>query len=320
MTNKKYVFNIILSVLLVALAIILGTIFDLSISKSLCILEEGEYYSSNFFVAFFEIFGEAILYILLACAFAIIYDFFYKKNTSRKVLKTVILIACSILELASIFLVFHNILGNAFDHSSPQFEKFFSYFQSKVFVVALSGLISYFVIYLFSKLSYETLSNLIKWAVIILLVVVLSNGIVKLLKIIMHRTRFRAMLFVGDTEFNYYTNWFVINKKTFSSVLPMASDFFKSFPSGHACAGTSIFLLCLLPMFTQRFNTKKWKITFITISSIYVFLLDLSRIICGAHFLTDVFIGSFITIGIMFLINLFYKKWFYKFFEKLNNF
>lgn len=320
MTKKNYLTKLIIAICLVLAILVVGTVFDLAISKAICVLPAGSYYTQNFFTAFLEIFGEDILYVMLVSALAIIFNYFYKKQTNRKKARIVILVACVILELGVIFYCFYKILKNAYNYTSPAFKTFFSYFQTIICLALLIALVAFLVNFAFSKLSPETLARLVKWAFIVLIVAALSNGIVQGLKLVMHRTRFRTMLFVGDTEFSYYTNWFVINKNTFSSTLPMASDFFKSFPSGHTCAATSIFLLCLLPNFSEKLNTKGWKIGLIVASIAYILMLGSSRIICGAHFFTDVFFSFSVTLSIMFLVNLLYKKVWYKHFDKVEEF
>ena len=51
--TKKLCFAILIFAAFVALLVVAG-FFDLQISKSLVVLKEGEYYSNNFFVAFFD--------------------------------------------------------------------------------------------------------------------------------------------------------------------------------------------------------------------------------------------------------------------------
>ena len=319
-TNKnKYIIKLILAISLIIATLVFATIFDLSISRKICILPFGEYFSSNVFVIICEVFGESILYVLLLIAFSIIFNYYLKKQPNKKFVRLFILILCAILGLAISLMFIFKTLEHYSYYASKRFINYYESTLGKVCFVLFSCVIEIIVFLIFNKLKADTLKSLFKWAVIIIVVSALSNGLVKLLKIIFKRTRFRAMLYVGDVNFNYYTNWFVINKNTFPSLVSFGEDFFKSFPSGHACAASSIFFLCLLPSCLNKFNKKSWKATFIIISTVYTFLICFSRVLCGAHFVSDVLIGAFITILTMFLLNLLYKNFLYKFFNKLEN-
>ena len=125
---------------------------------------------------------------------------------------------------------------------------------------------------------------------------------------IFDRARYRAMLFEGYTNFDYYTNWFTINTNKFSSVYSFAEDNFKSFPSGHTCAAASTFLLILLPYFYKKTDTKKWKSIFYSFAIIYTLLVAFARIVGGAHFFTDVFIGGMITVACVLIVKFFFTN------------
>ena len=64
MTNKTkniLIYSIIAGVILTVT--ILGTIYDLQISKAIADLQPGEYHSTNFFAIIGETIGENILYV-----------------------------------------------------------------------------------------------------------------------------------------------------------------------------------------------------------------------------------------------------------------
>lgn len=318
-TNKKnFIFKLILPIIIVLAILVLATIFDLQFSQAICILPYGEYFCYNTFVIICDVFGESVLYVLLLVAIFIIFNYFLKKHANKKWAKTTILMLLAVLGLfISLFFVFKT-LENYSYYASDKFLEFCSYPLTKIFFcfVAIAIEISAFLV--LNRLQQNTLKNLFKWAVIVIVVCLISNLMVKLLKIIVNRTRYRAMLYVGDTEFTYYTNWFKFNKNTFPSLVSFGEDFFKSFPSGHACAAASIFNLCLLPQFLKN-NNKKVKISLILISTIYTVVVCFSRVLCGAHFLTDVLIGALIAICFVFLVNLLFNKIFNKFFDKMLN-
>jgi membrane-associated phospholipid phosphatase len=89
--------------------------------------------------------------------------------------------------------------------------------------------------------------------------------------------------------------------------LPFISeDISKSFPSGHeTMAAIGFYSLVLLPYTTTYFNTKKWKALLIPLAIIGSGIVGVGRLMAGAHYLSDVTIGSTIAIG---LLTIFYVQ------------
>lgn len=68
------------------------------------------------------------------------------------------------------------------------------------------------------------------------------------------------------------------------------ADYFKSFPSGHTGHATVMcFLLVILANIKPRL--KKWTPLFLAIGVIYAMIMALSRVIIGAHYLSDTMVG-----------------------------
>ena len=319
MTNKK-TFIITTSIVwgLLLVAFILGTIFDLQISQLFVDLPKGEYYSQNTFAIIGEIVGEQILYIFLICACAILFFNFIRNPLQKKWLNFLIILGFFALGILVGFYCFYKLSKYISIYSDFGLDEFREKTIGKLAIFAMSLIFTLLLFLCFKKVKKETLQQLSKWALWVLIISAISNGFVQGLKLFWGRTRFRAMNYMNDSEFSHFTNWFQINKDRFASVDEVAflSDFYKSFPSGHSCAGASSFLLVLLPCFIKKTNTPGWKITFITFASVYTFLVMLSRIVAGAHFFTDVFVGAFSTI-----ICVFVAKWFFieKRFKKQNS-
>lgn len=138
----------------------------------------------------------------------------------------------------------------------------------------------------------EIISVIIVFAVMYLVIWV---GASRLLKIIFHRPRFRALMIGVDglnTETGYRNWWetFSEYESFVSGTLP--SDEFRSFPSGHAGAGV-IFTMFLtyLPLFTSK---EKEKSVLFWIGFCWCILVSFSRITLGAHFFSDVSMGILI--------------------------
>ena len=74
---------------------------------------------------------------------------------------------------------------------------------------------------------------------------------------------------------------------------------FKSFPSGHALMNASA--VCLFPMFSQVFTKLPHRNTALAAAGvIWAFAVMLSRIVLGAHYLSDVSVGALIGLGASF--------------------
>lgn len=292
--SKKNIILLCTIIISVLLVLVLGTIFDLQISKLLADLPNGQYYTDNIFAIIGETIGEDILYFLVISACAILfYCLVYNKFKNKWLNYILQAILVLISYLVGIYLFYVTL-----DNFAPYVSGVSEYISSTVGIITifLFPIIIVGLIYLlFSKTKPEKINALWKWALIVLIVAVVSNAIVQVSKHIFDRTRFRAMVFSGDDKFSYFTNWFTINTNKFQTNSMYAGDFFKSFPSGHTCAATSIFLIVLLPVYLQDFNNKQTKITLWIVASVYTLFVALSRIVAGAHFFTDVYIAFLIT-------------------------
>lgn len=287
--------------------LILGTIFDLQISKAVADLQPGQYHSKNLFAIIGETIGENILYVLLVSALCIL--FFYLKHNplNKKWLNTLIQIGLCVVSFVVCFYCLHKTLEYVATHTLFGLDKFIESTLGLIVIILASIIVTILAFLLFTKVSNENLKNLWKWALLVLILAAASNLIVQTAKHIFDRTRFRAMVFVGDTDFQYYDHWFKFNQNKFDSISVYAEDFFKSFPSGHTCAAASSFFLILLPLFLPQTNNKKWKSILWSSASVYTFLVALSRIVAGAHYFMDVFVGGGVCI-ILTLIALFSVK------------
>lgn len=118
---------------------------------------------------------------------------------------------------------------------------------------------------------------------------------VESIKPIVGRVRFRSM----QENFDLFTRWYQINGDKYLSAVPLKEEI-KSFPSGHSqWAGTTL-SLSLLAMVTPKWQDKEKLIYWITVG--YAAVLMLSRMMQGAHFLSDVTVG-FSTAFLFFLLS-----------------
>ncbi|MEG0367511.1 MAG: phosphatase PAP2 family protein, partial [Coprobacillus sp.] len=102
--------------------------------------------------------------------------------------------------------------------------------------------------------------------------------------------------------------WWVIGSTMKDHLLSLgvAAEEFKSFPSGHSGNAACAMLLCVLPLLSAKLKGKENILFFIGLT--FTIVVAISRIIMGAHFLTDVTVGIGLTLLIeAVLINIIFK-------------
>ena len=100
------------------------------------------------------------------------------------------------------------------------------------------------------------------------------------------RPRFRYLLTLDS--FDRFTPWYKINGFNFDE-----GNEVKSFPSGHTAGAAVSFLIMLLPYCFDKFKSKN-TLCFAT-AFIYTVTVAFTRLVLGAHFLSDVTFGAMLT-------------------------
>lgn len=118
----------------------------------------------------------------------------------------------------------------------------------------------------------------------ILLICLCSNIVIELFKNIFGRVRFRSM----QDNFDLFTNWYQVNGSMYLEQVVKKEEI-KSFPSGHAQVAGATLAFSLLTYINPCWRSKELVIFLLTF--IYALLVLYSRIVQGAHCLTDVTIG-----------------------------
>ena len=301
MTQKK---KVIVSLLLFALVfgVLLGvaTFYDLQIDRLLTrgILEKGKYDTNNSFGAFFEIVGDSPVEIMLAFAIDII--FVYSLRLLRGVKRAVLMIISGIFSLIPGYvfsmIVFKRLEPHILYGVNAELTKgLYLNLTYAFFGVAFSVL----GILAVNNFSDESLKKLIKFSVATIVFAAVSTiGINLGFKDIFGRMRFRAMSVLPDDKtvgFSAYSRWYEIRGHAVSDETMMSvfghTDANKSFPSGHTgAAGTSYALIMLNS--TLKPAKKGVRAAFWIIPVIFTGLVALSRMMVGAHFMSDVLMGG----------------------------
>ena len=96
-----------------------------------------------------------------------------------------------------------------------------------------------------------------------------------------------------------FTRWYVRNGQPDEAIInkfiaeyPGASDAFKSFPSGHTCAAGMSYALIMLPDVVDFKHKKAGKIACWVTPIVITMLVAISRIVVGAHYMSDVTLGG----------------------------
>lgn len=148
-----------------------------------------------------------------------------------------------------------------------------------------SSIVSIFVYFIPSIFLYKYLNrnkeNLFRLALTIVLVILLQLLIVNIIKLIWLRPR--MILIMGESNVGFMP-WYVKGKY----IGDIKLDLIKSFPSAHTSTAASILLMFLI-------NKKHQIVNYIVIIT-FILMVGLSRMIVGAHFLTDISFGALITL------------------------
>lgn len=130
-------------------------------------------------------------------------------------------------------------------------------------------------------------STVIRVAAVFLLVIFADILVVNLIKIPWGRARMRLVA-VDDRA--YFMPWWQPDKALRDTLVAagVAAEF-KSFPSGHTANASSLMLLCLLPQLSPKLAGKQGAL--FLLGFVWTSLVAASRIVMGAHYLTDTIVG-----------------------------
>lgn len=182
---------------------------------------------------------------------------------------------------------------------------------SLVIAIGIVGIVDVLVYQLSLHASHEIINKIVLF---ILLVVVIEQLVINGIKIVWERPRMRLISSRNDVSFQ---PWWVIGNSIKEQLMAsgISSEEFKSFPSGHTANAACAMILCTLPLLDKRLKGKENLLFFIGVC--FTFLVAFSRIIMGAHFLTDVVVGMAIGLMIQIVIVQFvFKKSKTRFYEK----
>ena len=238
--------------------------------------------------------------------------FVHYLNKEYKTLYRVIFLigAIAALGLATFFSGREFFGPNGFTNTAPEWVGYF------ISLPIMSGL-GYFGYHLFKNSKREYL-----WLLILILFIALFIALVvgvTALKSIFHRPRYRAIEYydahyLGQDPKIFFHNWWEPCKEyktLIASYDYLIKEEFKSFPSGHAGASSCFMMVvAFLPMLDKKYE--KNTVYYFYGGFAWVLLVCFSRILVGAHFLSDVSMGMLITFVVLLITNevVIHLKWF----------
>lgn len=306
---KKYSISIYVTLGLFVALFILGSFVDLNLSQAIA-------NKNNMFGLIISIIGTIPGYGCLAIIGGSFFFLGIQKFEKKDIWKKVIFLIMSVVGLGSgVYFSGKEFFGkNGFYWVTGEWVGFF---------IALPIMLA--LAYLGYRLASKS-DNPRLWLVLAIFAAAVFIALVPgvtLLKSIFHRPRYRMISSVemeglGLVSFHSWWQRCPDYKEIISQYnavypnAPISSEEFKSFPSGHAGAACVFLLLPLaLPLYNKKYD--KLFVPMFIGGFVWLLLVCFVRILVGAHFLSDVSMGSILTL-IFILVSyfLFYKSKFFQ--------
>lgn len=255
---------------------IVGTFLDLQINQAL-------FSNKNTFGLVVSVIGTTPGYGMFAVIGGGFLTLFFKKQEYKKWIRILFLVACIGCLGASTYFAGREYFGpNGFYWVA---SSFWGYLIALPVMVGLT--------YLGFSLM-KNVDNKYLWIILLVALVAFAFALtagVTLFKVIFHRPRYRA-IFLEYPNIPYYA-WYerCSSYKGYMASFGLTSEEFKSFPSGHAAASMGVPLIALfLPLIDEKY--KKYRLPVFIGGLVFALLVMFSRMLVGAHFLSDVSMGA----------------------------
>ena len=265
--NKK-IFIVLTGIL--AILLLCGTFFDLQISQAL-------YNPENLFAQFFYWFGQAPGMLLVSFGFMLI---LMARPKNIKWLSILLLLICGVCSF--IYAALPLSIGTYYMGCG---------LSGRIAVLAVAVILYLLMLSGAKKIAeMNDPQTLIRIALTFILLYFVVGKILSFAKNLWGRPRFYSIL----DDFTRFSPWYRLLGNPLD-------DTFKSFPSGHASEGAMLIGIILLGKMVPAL--KKRSSLLYGIAFAWVLCVMTARISAGAHFLSDVTVGTFITFLIFFLLS-----------------
>lgn len=330
--KAKTIIAVLLFVLIFVGLLLVATFCDYQVSEILTknALKDGEYFSNDFFGVFFECVGCVPIYLMIAFALCVLFWSGLKVvKDKNKALGIALSVVCAIGVVAACWYTVKDVFKYILEHVAANvisanggvvggtleaidaYRHSFTVYAVEAALGAFIAVPSILVTKLFSR---DTILKLLRFILAAAIGILVANVLIMIIKDPIGRMRFRAInstvgdSFIKSGEANGFTRWYVINGQPTKEVLARfesiygVDDAFKSFPSGHTCSAGTVYALIMIPDLFELKHKKGAKIACWAVPIAYTALVAISRIVVGAHYMSDVLIGgtlAFVCIAIM---------------------
>ena len=146
------------------------------------------------------------------------------------------------------------------------------------------------------------------WRALILMTIIFVFALLPagfIIKLIIHRPRYRYVVRTGYVGFKNWWESFSEYKNFIGGEIegfPITKEEYKSFPSGHSGTGMIMAMfLMYAPVFFPKLKGKETLLFYVGVA--FGFLMMFSRMLVGAHYLTDTCMGSLIVMVVFYVAN-----------------
>ena len=150
--------------------------------------------------------------------------------------------------------------------------------------------------------------TLLRTWIILMIAYYLGLAMTFIMKEIWTRPRYRLIYdgYEGYSVYELFRPWYKLGPGLAETVYPqeiIGSDDFRSFPSGHSYDSMTCILLSYIPLLNTKQRDKPWiRSLILGITGCYAMMIAFSRILYGAHYLSDVTFGGLIGIILGFIV------------------
>lgn len=317
--KKKTILTLAITLVVIAGLLTVASFFDLQISKILTkdSLLDGEYISSSSFALFFEAIGSCAMYIMIAIAGVIAFWYGVKSN-KHKAIRFIYAFIGAVMVIVGFFMTFKDtftyvgaFIGARLTNKGAEniliddAESLAGSLYIQLICMAFAIPSALALIALWKKVKKEDNDRYVWWAYAIICTAVFY-AIVHFVKGPVGRVRFRTMNYLNN--FDWYTPWYEMNGKRnlidlagsdgsqigafIKTRYDFVGDACKSFPSGHTFSAGMVYTLLALPYLNEKFAKKNARFALWACCITYTGLVALSRIVAGAHYMSDVLVGG----------------------------
>ncbi len=313
----KTILAVVIFVLVFVALILIATFCDFQISGILTngILDKGDYFAHDFLGVMLESVGCLPIYLRIAFVLCVLF-WSCIKLWKKKPLNIICAVVCGIGVVVACWIGLKDSIGYIFEHTLARtgdithnlealdkFEHSAAVYGIEAVFALVMGALAILATMHFKP---ETLKKLLWFSLATACALVLANVLIMIIKDPVGRMRFRAInstlgaKLIDEGQVKGFTKWFVSNGQPSKDIAESfwqtygVKDPFKSFPSGHTCSAGSVYALIMIPTlfgFKEK-NKKGATLACWLVPILYTGLVAISRIMVGAHYMSDVTFGG----------------------------